>query len=293
MLSDVTLDLPVRPVLPALVAALDAAGAGVLVAPPGTGKTTLAPLAVADRVDRPGGDRPTPPGGRPRRRPADGRAARRAGRRPGRLRGARRAPGRPGHPDRGGHHRPAGPPAAPRPGAARHRARCCSTSATSGNSTPTWRWPSPWRRGPRSGRTCGCWRCRRPRTPTGSPRCSAGPPRPRWYGPSRRCTRSQRIWAPPPRPVAPPGAGPGGPGPARPRGRHRPAGAARARRRRAGLPARGRRDRGGHRPAGRPARHGRRCCRCTAGSAAPSRTPRCAPPTGAGWCWPPRWPRPA
>ncbi|MEU8084769.1 ATP-dependent helicase HrpB [Micromonospora sp. NPDC049101] len=50
MLSDVTLDLPVRPVLPALVAALDAAGAGVLVAPPGTGKTTLAPLAVADQV---------------------------------------------------------------------------------------------------------------------------------------------------------------------------------------------------------------------------------------------------
>ncbi|MFG2046937.1 ATP-dependent helicase HrpB [Micromonospora sp. NPDC048935] len=50
MLSDVTLDLPVRPVLPALVAALDAAGAGVLVAPPGIGKTTLAPLAVADRV---------------------------------------------------------------------------------------------------------------------------------------------------------------------------------------------------------------------------------------------------
>ncbi|MGI5522153.1 ATP-dependent helicase HrpB [Micromonospora sp. CA-259024] len=50
MLSDVNLDLPVRPVLPALVAALDAAGAGVLVAPPGTGKTTLAPLAVADRV---------------------------------------------------------------------------------------------------------------------------------------------------------------------------------------------------------------------------------------------------
>ncbi|MEU7652962.1 ATP-dependent helicase HrpB [Micromonospora taraxaci] len=50
MLSDVTVDLPVRPVLPALVAALDAAGTGVLVAPPGTGKTTLAPLAVADQV---------------------------------------------------------------------------------------------------------------------------------------------------------------------------------------------------------------------------------------------------
>ncbi|SCL33158.1 ATP-dependent helicase HrpB [Micromonospora nigra] len=50
MLSDVPLDLPVRPALPALVAALRSAGAGVLVAPPGTGKTTLAPLAVADGV---------------------------------------------------------------------------------------------------------------------------------------------------------------------------------------------------------------------------------------------------
>ncbi|WNM39989.1 ATP-dependent helicase HrpB [Micromonospora halotolerans] len=50
MLSDVSLDLPVRPVLAALVEALDAAGAAVLVAPPGTGKTTLAPLAVADEV---------------------------------------------------------------------------------------------------------------------------------------------------------------------------------------------------------------------------------------------------
>ncbi|SCF30116.1 ATP-dependent helicase HrpB [Micromonospora mirobrigensis] len=51
MLSEVGLELPVRGVLPALVAALGDAGAGVLVAPPGTGKTTLAPLAVADRVD--------------------------------------------------------------------------------------------------------------------------------------------------------------------------------------------------------------------------------------------------
>ncbi|MFG2057375.1 ATP-dependent helicase HrpB [Micromonospora sp. NPDC048930] len=50
MLSDVPLDLPVRPVLPALVGALQAAGTAVLVAPPGTGKTTLAPLAVADEV---------------------------------------------------------------------------------------------------------------------------------------------------------------------------------------------------------------------------------------------------
>ncbi|WP_088964716.1 ATP-dependent helicase HrpB [Micromonospora purpureochromogenes] len=51
MLSDVPLRLPVSPVLPALVAALAEAGGAVLVAPPGTGKTTLAPLAVADRVE--------------------------------------------------------------------------------------------------------------------------------------------------------------------------------------------------------------------------------------------------
>ncbi|MDS0139126.1 MULTISPECIES: ATP-dependent helicase HrpB [unclassified Amycolatopsis] len=40
-------DLPVRSVLPDVVAALDARGAAVLVAPPGTGKTTLVPLALA------------------------------------------------------------------------------------------------------------------------------------------------------------------------------------------------------------------------------------------------------
>ncbi|MEV0004970.1 ATP-dependent helicase C-terminal domain-containing protein [Micromonospora sp. NPDC050980] len=50
MLADVSLDLPVRPVLPTLVAALRWRGTGVLVAPPGTGKTTTAPLAVADAV---------------------------------------------------------------------------------------------------------------------------------------------------------------------------------------------------------------------------------------------------
>ena len=43
-------DLPVRSVLPALGAALTASGAGVLVAPPGTGKTSLVPLALAGRV---------------------------------------------------------------------------------------------------------------------------------------------------------------------------------------------------------------------------------------------------
>src|SRR5439155_9264627 len=43
-------DLPVRAVLPALLAALDGGGAAVLVAPPGSGKTTLVPLALAGRV---------------------------------------------------------------------------------------------------------------------------------------------------------------------------------------------------------------------------------------------------
>ncbi|GAB3983387.1 ATP-dependent helicase HrpB [Plantactinospora veratri] len=44
-------DLPVRHVLPALVETLAERGAAVLVAPPGAGKTTLVPLALADRVD--------------------------------------------------------------------------------------------------------------------------------------------------------------------------------------------------------------------------------------------------
>ncbi|WP_405494125.1 ATP-dependent RNA helicase [Streptomyces sp. NBC_00096] len=42
--------LPVREVLPALVSALDARGAAVLCAPPGTGKTTLVPLVLAGLV---------------------------------------------------------------------------------------------------------------------------------------------------------------------------------------------------------------------------------------------------
>ena len=40
-------DLPVRSALPALADALSARGSAVLVAPPGTGKTTLVPLALA------------------------------------------------------------------------------------------------------------------------------------------------------------------------------------------------------------------------------------------------------
>ncbi|GGY39215.1 ATP-dependent helicase HrpB [Streptomyces djakartensis] len=44
---DALADLPVRDALPGLTEALDAHGTAVLVAPPGTGKTTLVPLALA------------------------------------------------------------------------------------------------------------------------------------------------------------------------------------------------------------------------------------------------------
>lgn len=43
-------DLPVRDVLDELTAALDARGTAVLVAPPGTGKTTIVPLALAEHT---------------------------------------------------------------------------------------------------------------------------------------------------------------------------------------------------------------------------------------------------
>ncbi|MFG1920796.1 ATP-dependent RNA helicase [Cryptosporangium sp. NPDC048952] len=44
-------DLPVRSALPRIVDALEGGGAAVLVAPPGSGKTTLVPLALAARVE--------------------------------------------------------------------------------------------------------------------------------------------------------------------------------------------------------------------------------------------------
>ena len=71
-------DLPVRAVLGAVTDALAAHGSAVLVAPPGTGKTTLVPLALAAAVDGPGpgAGRRTPPVGHPGGRGPDGRAAR-------------------------------------------------------------------------------------------------------------------------------------------------------------------------------------------------------------------------
>ncbi|MFD1325134.1 helicase-related protein, partial [Micromonospora sonneratiae] len=51
MLPETAADLPVRQVLPAVATALDRTGTAVLVAPPGTGKTTLVPLAIAERFE--------------------------------------------------------------------------------------------------------------------------------------------------------------------------------------------------------------------------------------------------
>src|SRR5918993_3580229 len=44
-------DLPVRAVLPEVIAAVRERGTAVLVAPPGSGKTSLLPLALADAVE--------------------------------------------------------------------------------------------------------------------------------------------------------------------------------------------------------------------------------------------------
>ncbi|MGW2346804.1 ATP-dependent helicase HrpB [Streptomyces sp. NPDC001661] len=49
--DDALQSLPVRSALPALASALDAEGVAVLVAPPGTGKTTLVPLVLAGLLD--------------------------------------------------------------------------------------------------------------------------------------------------------------------------------------------------------------------------------------------------
>src|SRR5215203_2849683 len=49
--TDAIAGLPVREALPELREALEARGAAVLYAPPGTGKTTLVPLALAGLLD--------------------------------------------------------------------------------------------------------------------------------------------------------------------------------------------------------------------------------------------------
>jgi len=51
VLPDLATDLPVGRILPAVTEAVRDAGAAVLVAPPGAGKTTLVPLALMEQVD--------------------------------------------------------------------------------------------------------------------------------------------------------------------------------------------------------------------------------------------------
>lgn len=68
-------DLPVAAALPGLRGALDSTGAAVLAAPPGTGKTTLVPLALAE-TGRMGHRGRAAAAGRARRRPPDGLDAR-------------------------------------------------------------------------------------------------------------------------------------------------------------------------------------------------------------------------
>ena len=229
MLADVSLDLPVRPVLPDLVAALRERGAGVLVAPPGTGKTTTAPLAVADAV-----------AGRvviaqPRRvaaRAAAHRMAALLGERVGdrigyAVRGERR--GRTAYPGGGGHHRPACSPAAPRPGAARGRRgparRVPRTAARRRPGVGVQRGgpghPAP---GPLAARDVG--------DPAGRPVRRAarrGQPRARRTGRGRPASGRAGVGAAA-APGRPAGRRPGGPGAAGPRGRHGPPGTARTRR---------------------------------------------------------------
>ncbi|MFC9326829.1 ATP-dependent helicase HrpB [Kitasatospora sp. NPDC057015] len=62
--ADARFDLPVRAAVPELRRALAGRGVAVLAAPPGTGKTTLVPLALAGLLDGPGGPGPAGPGRR-------------------------------------------------------------------------------------------------------------------------------------------------------------------------------------------------------------------------------------
>ena len=271
-------DLPVRAVLGEVTDALAAHGNAVLVAPPGTGKTTLVPLALAsaDRGPGPGAGRRTTPVGHARGRSPDGVAARRTGRGDRRLRGARRLPPVGPHPHRGGDLRAVAAQADDGPGAGRRAhgaARRMSRAAS--------------RRGPAARAAA-----RRARRAAPGP-AAAGDLGHGGHGPARRAARGGTG-------VAGRGADVRGGDPARParprrahRGLRGPRGADRAaggRRRRARLPAR----RAGDPPHGHAARRAptwptSTCSRCTAGCAPPSRTWRWHPGRGDGWCCRRRW----
>src|SRR5690606_17435940 len=199
-------ELPVRAALPRIADTLVRAGSAVLVAPPGTGKTTLVPPALA--AELPGKvvvAEPRSSSCRPRWRPSC--RARwswpsSAGSRPGpRPRGWRRSPAR--RSAAPSVMRCAGTPAPRRPPGSRSspRACCyagssptrscpapppwCSTSATSGTSTPTCCSRCCSTPATACAPTCGCSRPRRPSAPSASRSCSP-PPQTR-----PRCSRSR------------------------------------------------------------------------------------------------------
>ena len=271
------------------------AACAVLAAPPGTGKTTLVPLALAGRRRRAGaagrwspsrgGWRPArPPGGWPgcsARRSADGSAT------PCAASGgsARR------HRRRGGHHRRAAAAAAARPGAARVSTSSlldeCHERHLDADTAMAFLLdvrPRP------CGRTCALvaasattdtagWSPAAGRRPGGRARAAPAPGGRRVGAAARgRCGRrtacgsTRRCWT---------------------RRRRGAAGAARARRRRAVLPARRRRDRAGWPGLLRSAGPVWTCCGCTAGRPPPSRTRRSPPGPRRRVCWPRRWPSPA
>ena len=269
----------------------DRGGSAVLVAPPGTGKTTLVPLGRRRGVARPGRRRRAPPDRRPRGRAADGRAARRAGRRRGRVRRARRAAAGPRPGSRWS------PPACWCGGCSATRS-CAGVGAVMLDECHERHLDTDLalaflrrRARARCAPTCGCSPRRPPPTRRGSPRCSAA--RRSVRGRAARCTRSTGVV---------PAAAPG-------RARRTACGStprcsttsprrvrralARARRGRAGVPARARARSRRSPPAGRPAAAST-CCRCTAGCPAPAQDAalRAGPPA-AGRAGRPRSPRAA
>ena len=166
-------DLPVVDVLRRTGCALEQHGAALLVAPPGAGKTTVAPLWLLEQaVARPAAIVMLEP-----RRLATRAAAQRmaalarsevGGAR--RLPDPRRTPHRPGDTDRGRHRGRAHPAPAARPRAARRRAgdlRRGARAQRADRPRPGVRTRRP---RPPCGRICACWRCRRHRM---SPSCAA------------------------------------------------------------------------------------------------------------------------
>ena len=279
-------DLPVRSALPALADALSARGSAVLVAPPGTGKTTLVPLALAGAL----------PGrivvAEPRRV-----AARAAARRMAALLGEA-VGGRVGYSVRGDSRRSA----ATRievvtTGLLVRRLQADPELAGSGRRRP--------RRVPR---TAPGHRPRARLLPRRPGRAAPGPAAARHvgHGPGaaagraarrrrrpgpgrrghRRAARRRRRLGPAVDAGRPAARPPGRPAAAHPRRRDRPPGAGRADRRRAGLPARRRRDRHGRRAAGRARR--RRAAAARPARRPRPRTPRSRPGRAAGSSWPPR-----